>query len=444
MTDDRQLLRRYTTEGSEQAFGELVVRYINLVYSAAVRQMGDAHLAEDVVQTVFTALARKARALPEEVLLGGWLYRHTGFVAAQAARTERRRQARERQALAMNGLDDHTEPEWEHLAPVLDEAMKRLGGQERDAIVLRYFEQRDLHSVGAALGVSEEAARKRLTRALEKLKTFFTRRGLTLTTTTLAAMMTGNGVVAAPAGLAVSVTSAALTGAATTTGITLTLLKVMTMTKLKIGLASAIVVAGVAAPLALQQQSQVRLREENSSLRLQLGRIEQENQRLSNLNVQAKGGQPLSEDQFLELMRLRGEVGLLRNQKNELERLRGENLRLRTPRVNAPAGQTGPAAELTGEVLPLVQFEDAPLTDVIMTLARQANLVLSGMDPRAVVDPTTGKRVDVTIRLENVTAEKALETILSTNNFRLVRFEQNPKTKETSVGIKYQPAQSAE
>jgi hypothetical protein len=322
--------------------------------------------------------------------------------------------------------------------------MQRLGGQERDAIVLRYFEQRDLHSVGAALGVSEEAARKRVTRALEKLKTFFTRRGVTLTTTTLATMMTGNGVVAAPAGLAVSVTSAALTGAATTTGITLTLLKVMTMTKLKVGVASALVVAGVAAPLALQQQSQTRLREENSSLRLQLGRIEQENQRLSNPSVQATRGQPLSEDQFLELMRLRGEVGLLRNQKNELERLQGENLRLQTPRANVPAGQTGPAAELTGEVLPLVQFEDAPLTDVIMTLARQANLVLSGMDPRAVVDPATGKRVDVTIRLENVTAEKALETILSTNNFRLLRFEQDPKTKKFGVAVKYQPAQSAE
>jgi len=125
MTDDAQLLRRYAEEGSETAFGQLVERYINLVYSAAVRQVRDAQLAEDIVQMVFTALAGKARALPEEVLLSGWLYRHTCFVAAKAALTERRRQARERQALAMNVLNDDTEPDWEHLAPILDEAMKR-------------------------------------------------------------------------------------------------------------------------------------------------------------------------------------------------------------------------------------------------------------------------------------------------------------------------------
>ena len=142
MTDDAQLFRRYAEEGSEQAFGELVARYINLVYSAAVRQTGDAHLAEDVAQAVFTELARKARALPREVRLGGWLYRHACFVAAQAARTERRRQARERRSLEMNGLNDHSEPDWEQLAPFLDEAMKHLGTTDRDAILLRYFEAR--------------------------------------------------------------------------------------------------------------------------------------------------------------------------------------------------------------------------------------------------------------------------------------------------------------
>jgi RNA polymerase sigma factor (sigma-70 family) len=158
MTNDALLLRRYAEEGSETAFGELVERYINLVYSAAVRRLRDPQRAEDIAQIVFTALARKARTLPKDVLLSGWLYRHTCFVAAKVARTERRRQARERQALAMNVLNDDTEPDWEHLAPLLDDAMRRLAAPERDAIVLRYFEKRDLHSVGDALGVSEEAA----------------------------------------------------------------------------------------------------------------------------------------------------------------------------------------------------------------------------------------------------------------------------------------------
>ena len=428
MTDDAQLLRRYVAEGSEQAFAELVVRYINLVYSAAVRQVGDAHQAEDVVQTVFTALARKARGLPESVLLGGWLYRHTCFVAAQAARTERRRRARERQALEMNRLNDRTEPVWEHLAPTLDEAMKRLGTQERDAIVLRYFERRDLHGVGVALGVSEEAARKRVTRALEKLRTFFTRRSLTLSITTLASLLVENAVVAAPAGLAAGVNGAALTAAATGTGFTLTWFKIMTMTKLKVGVAGAIVVAGVAAPLVLQNQSQSRLREENSSLRLRLDRLARENQRLSNLSIQAKTREALPDEQYRELMRLRGEVGQLRNQKGELEGLRGENLRLPAAQASTPAAKAASAAEPSGEVQPLIWFEEAPLVDVIKALARQGNLNLV-MDAKvASLDPTTGESTypPVSIRLESVTHRQALEAILKNNSLVL---EKDPATK---------------
>ena len=158
--------------GSERAFRELVERYVNLVYSAAIRHLEEPQLAQDVVQTVFTALARKARTLPRDVILGGWLYRHTCFVASQAARTERRRRARERQALEMNALNDQPEPDWERLAPFLDQAMQGLGTSDRDAVVLRYFEGRNLRHVGAALGISEEAARKRVTRALEKLRSF--------------------------------------------------------------------------------------------------------------------------------------------------------------------------------------------------------------------------------------------------------------------------------
>src|SRR3970040_2335326 len=98
MTDGQQLLAQYAESGSETAFRELVTRYVDLVYSTAVRLVnGDTHLAEDVTQTVFTALARKARALSKDVMLGGWLHRHTCFVALNTMRSERRRHARERQ-----------------------------------------------------------------------------------------------------------------------------------------------------------------------------------------------------------------------------------------------------------------------------------------------------------------------------------------------------------
>jgi len=347
MTDDAQLFRRYVAEGSEQAFGELVARYINLVYSAAVRQTGDAHLAEDVAQAVFTALARKARALPREVRLGGWLYRHACFVAAQAARTERRRQARERRSLEMNGLNDHSEPDWEQLAPFLDEAMKHLGTTDRDAILLRYFENRGLHDVGNALGVSEDAARKRVTRALEKLRTFFMRRGLTLSTASLATLLAGHAVVAAPTGLAVSVTSAALAGAATSAAISLTLLKVMTMTKLKAGVVGAIVVAGLATPLVLQQQTNRRLRSEIEVLRKQtqeIGQLREANDRLAKLKADANALAQLQKEHD-EVMRLRGEVGVLKRQLAERQ--------THAAGSSTDAGQTssGPGLTLTPDAL---------------------------------------------------------------------------------------------
>ena len=258
MTDDAQLLHEYAM-GSESAFRELVERYVNLVYSAAIRHLEEASLAQDVVQTVFSGLARKAKTLPRDVILGGWLYRHTCFVASQAARTERRRRARERQAVEMNALNNQPEPDWERLAPFLDQAMQGLGTHDRNAVVLRYFEGRNLRTVGAALGISEEAARKRVTRALEKLRGFFAGRGITLSATALAALLAEKAVVAAPAGMAATVSAAALASGLAGTGSMLTFVKLIAMTKIKVGIVGAIVVAAVVTPLALQHQSRARL-----------------------------------------------------------------------------------------------------------------------------------------------------------------------------------------
>ena len=140
MTDDRQLLQQYTRERSESAFGELVARHIDLVYSAALRVAGgDRHLAGDVTQLVFMDLARKARNLPSDVMLAGWLHRHTCYTAAKTVRTERRRKTRERIAMEMRALDDNTEPPWERIAPHLDEGLNQLSACDRDAIVLRFL-----------------------------------------------------------------------------------------------------------------------------------------------------------------------------------------------------------------------------------------------------------------------------------------------------------------
>lgn len=349
MMDSATLLRTYVETGSEQAFSQLVASHFNLVYSAALRRVGgDAHLAKDVAQSVFTDLARRASALPAGVVLGGWLYRHTFFTAAKLIRAERRRLAREKQAVEMNALNDKSDPSWQHLAPVLDEAMNGLGPQDRNAIVLRYFERQPLRAVGDALGTSEDGARKRVDRAIEKLRAFLTRRGITISAAALAAALTTQAVTVAPAGMAAAVAGASLAGAASTGSFTLLLIKLMTMTHVKIMTATVALVAGVATPMVLQHQANVRLRQENDVLREQtsglneLERLRAENAQLSKL--QAAG----TNDQLLELMRLRGEVGVLKQQVAEIPKLREENARLaqRQRTVAPPAEEKlDPAAE---------------------------------------------------------------------------------------------------
>src|SRR5436309_16118 len=239
MKDDEQLLRQYTDERSESAFGELVTRHIDLVYSAALRVVnGDVHFAQDVTQTVFIDLARKARSMPRGVLLAGWLHRHTCYTAATAVRTERRRRTRERTAMEMRALDDNPESPWERIAPYLDEGLNELNSSDRHALVLRFLKRQDFRAVGAALGISEDSAQKRVSRALEKLRDILSRRGVTLTATTLTSVLATQAVTAVPAGLAVTVTAASLT-AATQIGTTLTLLKYMAASKLKAGILGA-------------------------------------------------------------------------------------------------------------------------------------------------------------------------------------------------------------
>ena len=332
MDDSQRLLREYASSGSEAAFAELVRRYIDLVYSAAVRLLdGDAHSAKDVAQVVFADLARKAPTLSGEVLLGGWLHRHTCFVAANVRRSEHRCRSRERKAVEMNTLQDHSEENLAHLRPLLDEAINELGAEDRAAILLRFFEQHDFRSVGAALGSSENAAQKRVGRALEELRSLLAHRGVALSAAVLGTALASEAVSAAPAGLAATVCSGALTAAVAGSGATLTLLKFAAMTKFKVGILSAIVIAGVATPLVVQHQSQARVRERDNALLRQGDRITQleaENERLSNLLAQAGNTSALPSDPSRELLKLRSEVGMLREQTNELGRLRRQSEKL--------------------------------------------------------------------------------------------------------------------
>jgi uncharacterized protein (TIGR03435 family) len=236
-SDDIALLKEYAESGSESAFAELIARYVNLVYSAALRGVGDAHAAEEITQAVFIILARKAKSLGDKTVLSGWLYQTARLTAANYLRGEIRRQHREQEAYMQSILDQPDGEAWQQIAPLLDDAMGRLGEKDRNAIVLRFFENKNLSEVGAALGASEDAAKMRVNRALEKLRKFFTKRGVTHSVAIIAGAVSANSVQAAPAALAKTISAVAVAKGAAASASTLTLikgaLKIMALTKAK-------------------------------------------------------------------------------------------------------------------------------------------------------------------------------------------------------------------
>ena len=247
--EDIRLVREYATHQSERAFETLVSRHTNLVYSAALRQTRDPQLAEEVTQVVFIILARKAPSLGVKTILTGWLYRTACYVSGSALKGELRRQHREQEAYMQSELDAQAGSTWNQLSPLLDEAMLRLGQTDRDALVLRFFEGRSLNEVGHALGASEEAAKKRVNRALDKLRNIFAKRGVSSTTAIIAGAISAHSVQAAPVALAKSITAVVFAKGATASTSTLTLikgaLKIMAWTK-----ANTAIVVGVSVLLA--------------------------------------------------------------------------------------------------------------------------------------------------------------------------------------------------
>lgn len=269
MKDDATLLQCYARDRSESDFAELVRRHVNLVYSSALRQVnGDAHLAQDVTQLVFTDLARKASSLATHRVLAGWLFTSTRFAASKLVRGEQRRRQREQEAQSMEEItasDPNASLDWERVRPVLDDALAELGERDREAILLRYLEGRDFAQVGAKLSLSDNAARMRVDRAVEKLRALLMRRGITSTTAALAVTLANQAVVAAPIGLAATVTGAALAGTAIT-GTAAAALTFMSLNKIQIAIAAAVVVAGSGAYVA-QEKNNDALRNELDGLR---------------------------------------------------------------------------------------------------------------------------------------------------------------------------------
>jgi len=241
MTPDTELLNRYATQRDEAAFAELVRRHLDHVYSTTLRLVGgDTHLAEDVAQSVFTDLARKARSLRRHAALSGWLHTSARFAAAKVVRGEQRRRQREQAALTMPTTSATLDPQWEQLRPVLDQAIGELSDADRDALLLRYFEKKPFADIGAALGLSENAARMRVDRATDKLRERLAMRGITSTAAALGTALAQEAVGTAPAALGARIISHALASAGASSLATLT-----TGAKLAVAAAAVLVVAAV-------------------------------------------------------------------------------------------------------------------------------------------------------------------------------------------------------
>jgi RNA polymerase sigma factor (sigma-70 family) len=251
MPDDMTLLREYFQRNSEEAFAALVSRHVNLVYSVALREVHDPQLAEDITQAVFVILARKAESLNSKIVLSGWLCRTARYTSANALTIQRRRQRREQEAYMQSILNEPETDVWMQIGPLLGGAMERLGQKDHDAVVLRFFEGKSFQQIGTALGATENAAKKRVDHALEKLRKFFRKHGIASTPTAIAVALSTNSVQAAPVTLAKAATAVAVAKGATASTSTLTLikgaLKIMTWTKAKTAIVVGVGVLLVAA-----------------------------------------------------------------------------------------------------------------------------------------------------------------------------------------------------
>ncbi len=255
--DDNALLREYLERGSDEAFAALVTRHVHKVYSVALRHTGNPYSAGEITQAVFVILARKSRRLGRRVILSGWLYQTARLTAVTFIRSEIRRARREQEAQMQTALNENESALWTQIAPLLDAAMAGLNETDRTAVVLRFFDGKSMAEIGAALGANENAAKKRVNRALEKLRKYFSKRGVTSTAETLAGTISANSVQTAPALLAKTATTVALAKGAAAGGSTLILvkgaLKAMTWAKLKFacGVGAAVLLAGSTISIAV-------------------------------------------------------------------------------------------------------------------------------------------------------------------------------------------------
>jgi RNA polymerase sigma factor (sigma-70 family) len=325
MTSDLDLLRQFARENSQDAFTEIVRRHVNLVYSAALRQVRSTQLAEEIAQSVFADLARDAGKLKSDTVLIAWLYSVTRRTAIDAIRKESRRQLREQIAVEMNDMNA-TANDWTQIEPLLDDAMAALDETDRSAILLRYFENKNLREVGESLKISDDAAQKRVSRAVERLREFFSKQKIIIGASGLAVLISANAVQSAPIGLVATISSAAvLAGTAVHTSTIIAATKTIAMTALQKTFIAAALTAAIGTGIyEAHQNSQLRaqnqiFQQQQTPLAEQIRQLQRERDDETNqlAGLLAENAQLKSNSNENELLKLRGEVAVLHNAAND-------------------------------------------------------------------------------------------------------------------------------
>jgi RNA polymerase sigma factor (sigma-70 family) len=337
--NDLELVGAFARDQSQDAFTALVQRHLDLVYCAALRQVRSPQLAEEVAQSVFTDLARNAARLKPNTILAAWLYEVTRRTAIDVVRGEARRQLREQVASELNDMNAPA-ADWTHIEPLLDEAMHALDEPDRTAVLLSYFENKSLREVGEFLGVSGDAARKRISRAVERLREFLAKRGVTVGASGLVAVASANAVQAAPVGLVVTISTAAVgAGTTLTTTATATATKAIVMTATQKVLVATILVAAIGTGIYEARQA--------STLRKQVSALKQS----TDLNEQLTSN---GDDAARQLAALRAENERLRGNTAELLRLRGEvaGLRREAAKVGSLESELAKVRSAAAEQIP--------------------------------------------------------------------------------------------
>ncbi len=446
MKDDATLLADYVAHGAESSFEQLVSRHAALVYSSALRQVGRPQLAEEVTQAVFCVLARKAKVLGKGTIISGWLYRTARFTALKALRPERRRTERE---LEFHRMDTDSNPKsdadavWQQISPHLDEAMASLGDRDRDTLVLRFFEDRNLREVGERLDVSEDAAQKRASRALDRLRHYFSARKIGFSAGVIASVLPVNVISASPAASAASMTCVACSnGTAMTAEIVLDLtnetISMIAWTKLKTAIPFAAIGAiAIGTPIVIQQNTINDLRRQNAEL---MARNQQT----------AKRAPVTVKSDTVELDQLRADAAEVHKLRGEINRMKQERENAQTAAASANREKARLTRQLENMSTRAAESEAATVQERERTMFRQKadamktmglkfhNAIASGRTPRTIQDFA---------KMGGLTDEQALElrrnflffdhsrTDPNVEGLRVVIAERNPTQTSTGENV---------